>query len=183
MVRVHVAGDDGGCADVLGEIAQERVPLRVTALERALELDVEAVAEGPREPHGDVRVAHAEPVARAAGEADEALVRLREKRRIERGRHRLGGLRPRARVSGREQAAEVRVPRRRLGQQRHVRPTDESDLGAGDRPHAEVLRRLGELERAVDAVMVGESERLVAELGRAQRELLGMGGAVEERIG
>jgi hypothetical protein len=40
-----------------------------------------------------------------------------------------------------------------------------------------------ELERAVDAVVVGERERLVAKLGRSRRELLGQRGAVEERIG
>jgi len=39
-----------------------------------------------------------------------------------------------------------------------------------------------ELERAVDAVVVGERERLVAELGRARGELLGQRRAVEERI-
>ena len=33
---------------------------------------------------------------------------------------------------------------------------------------------MGELERAVDAVMIGERERLVAELRRPQRQLLGM---------
>jgi hypothetical protein len=60
---------------------------------------------------------------------------------------------------------------------------DECDLGARDRPHAEVLRRVRELERAVDAVVVGERERLVPQLRRAQRELLRVGGAVEERIG
>jgi hypothetical protein len=40
-----------------------------------------------------------------------------------------------------------------------------------------------ELERAVDAVVVGQRERLVAELGGACGELLGQRGAVEERIG
>src|SRR4029078_11001493 len=39
-----------------------------------------------------------------------------------------------------------------------------------------------ELERAVDAVVVGESERRVAELRRPRGELLGMRGAVEERV-
>jgi hypothetical protein len=39
-----------------------------------------------------------------------------------------------------------------------------------------------ELERAIDAVVVGERERLVAELRRARRQLLGQRGAVEERI-
>jgi hypothetical protein len=40
-----------------------------------------------------------------------------------------------------------------------------------------------ELQRAVDAVVVGQRERLVAELGGARGELLGQRGAVEERIG
>jgi hypothetical protein len=40
-----------------------------------------------------------------------------------------------------------------------------------------------ELERPVDAVMVGERERLVAELGGARRELLRERSAVEERVG
>jgi hypothetical protein len=42
---------------------------------------------------------------------------------------------------------------------------------------------VGELERAVDAVVVGERERLVAELGGPRGDLLGQRGAVEERIG
>ena len=60
--------------------------------------------------------------------------------------------------------------------------SDERHLGAGDRPDAEVLRGLCELERAVDAVVVGQCERLVAELGRPQRQLLGVRRTVEERI-
>ncbi len=85
-------------------------------------------------------------------------------------------------MRGREQAAEVRVAAPRLDEQRDVRAAVERDLGAGDRPHAERLRRVRELERAVDAVVVGERERLVAELRRARRELLGLRRAVEERV-
>ena len=48
---------------------------------------------------------------------------------------------------------------------------------------AEVLRGVRELERAVDAVVVGERERVVAELGRAGGELLRQRRAVEERVG
>jgi len=40
-----------------------------------------------------------------------------------------------------------------------------------------------ELQRAVDAVVVGERERLVTELGGPCGKLLGQRGAVEERIG
>jgi hypothetical protein len=59
----------------------------------------------------------------------------------------------------------------------------ERHLRAGDRADAEGLRRVGELERAVDAIVVGECERLVAEFGGTRGELLGQRGAVEERIG
>ena len=64
-----------------------------------------------------------------------------------------------------------------------MRAAVEGDLGPGDRADADELRRVRELERAVDAVVVGERERLVAELRRPQRQLLGVRGAVEERIG
>jgi len=40
-----------------------------------------------------------------------------------------------------------------------------------------------ELERAVHPVVVGQRKRLVPELGRPCRELLGLRGAVQERIG
>ena len=55
-----------------------------------------------------------------------------------------------------------------------MRTAVQGDLGAGDRADADELRRVGELERAVDAVVIGERERLVAELCRPQRQLLRM---------
>src|SRR5207244_10452092 len=58
----------------------------------------------------------------------------------------------------------------------------ESYLGARDRPYAEVLRRVRELERSVEAVVVGERERLVPELRRPHRELLRLRRAVEKRV-
>ena len=61
-------------------------------------------------------------------------------------------------------------------------PPAERDLGAGDRAQPEVLGRVGELERPVDPVVVGERERVVAELDRPRGELLGQRGAVEERV-
>jgi hypothetical protein len=64
-----------------------------------------------------------------------------------------------------------------------VRAIVERQLRAGDRPHAERLGRVRELERAVDAVVVGERERRVTELGGPCGKLLGQRGAVEERIG
>ena len=64
-----------------------------------------------------------------------------------------------------------------------MRAVRERHLGAGDRAEAERPRRVRELERAVDAVVVGERERLVAELDGAGGELLRLRGAVEERVG
>ena len=77
----------------LGEIAQRCVAARVAALVRTLELDEEAVAaEGVGEPRGRVRVVHGEPVAGAAGEADEPVVQLLEPALVERRRQRLASL-------------------------------------------------------------------------------------------
>ena len=63
-----------------------------------------------------------------------------------------------------------------------MRSVGESDLGARDGADADRARRVGELERAVDAVVVGQRERLVAELGRARCQLLRQRGTVQERI-
>ena len=82
-----------------------------------------------------------------------------------------------------EDATEVRVAPLRLAEQRHVRPLRKSHFGAGDRTHAEVLRRMCKLERAVDAVVIGQRERVVAELGGPRGELLGQRRTVEERVG
>jgi hypothetical protein len=67
----------------------------------------------------------------------------------------------------REEPAEVRVAARRLHEQRDVGTAGQRHLGAGDRPHPERLGRVRELEGAVDAVVVGERQRLVAELSGA----------------
>ena len=85
-------------------------------------------------------------------------------------------------MRGREQPTQVRVPATRLDEQRDVRAAVERDLRTGDRPDAEGLRRVRELERPVDAVVVGERERLVPELRRPRRELLGLRGTVQERV-
>ena len=130
-----------------------------------------------------VRVAHGEPVPRAAGEADEPVVQLEEALLEQRGiERRVLGPGPRPRVRRGQQPAEVRVAARVLDEQRDVRAALERHLRAGDRPDAERLRRVRELERAVDPVVVGERERLVAELGRAKRQLLRQRRTVEEGV-
>ncbi len=79
-----------------GEVAQQCVPARVAALERPLQLDVEALRpEGLRKRGGGVRVTHAEALPRAAGEAHEPLVQLREQAGSSAGGSRSPLLRPR----------------------------------------------------------------------------------------
>ena len=93
MVRVDVSGRDRLDAEVLGEVAQEAEPARVPALERALELDEEALAaERAREARRGVRVEKAETAPRAAREADEPLVQLRDGLERNRRRQRLAVL-------------------------------------------------------------------------------------------
>ena len=112
------------------------------------------------QPCSRIRVAHSESVARAAGETDEPFVQLLEQVLVEARRQHISVLlRTRVRMRVREQTAEVRVALRRLDKQRHMCTTFERDLGAGDRPHAEVLRRVGELEGAVDPIVVGQCKR------------------------
>ena len=115
----------------------------------------------------------AETATRAAGEADEPHSARRRARAIPRWSGEMprpSGVGARSRVRGREQAAEARIPTPRFDEQRDVRATVERDLGASDRSHAERLRGVRELERAVDAVVIGERERLVPELCGTCRE-------------
>ena len=184
VMRVHVSGDDRLDADRLGELTQPRVPLRIAALVGPLELDEEAVAPEDRRQLGrTVSVPDGEPVPRTAGEADETFVVRGEQVPVQARWYRLRRLGPRFRVPSGEEPAEVRVPARRLDEQRDVRPVRKRHLRAGDRPDAERLRRVRELERAVDAVVIGERERLVPELRSPRGELLGVGRPVEEGIG
>ena len=85
-------------------------------------------------------------------------------------------------MCGGEEPAEVAVALRRLDEQGDVGAAFEGELGAGDGAQAEDLGGMGELERAADTVVVGERERLVAEVGGARGELVGQRGAVEERV-
>ncbi len=189
MVRMDVAGRDRLDAEVLGEIAKKTEPPRVSPLEWPLEFDEEPIAsEGAREACCRVRIEEPEAATRATGKADEPLVQLGDElerhRRLEgRDISRPSGVRARSRVRGGEQAAEIPVPAPRLHEQRDVRTSVERDLRAGNRPHAERLCRVRELERAVDAVVVGQRERLVPELRCPRRKLLRLRRTVEERVG
>ena len=184
---MHVAGGDGVDAEVLGEVAQGGVAADVATLVRALQLDEEALtAERAGEPGCGVRVAHGEAVAGAAGEADEAVRMLLEESLADGRSERLAILTAYpagARMRLGEDAAQVRVaPARTRRAGSRGAAVGERHLGAGDRPYAEGLRGMGELERAVDPVVVGERERRVAELGGTGGELFRQRRAVEERV-
>ncbi len=122
------------------------------------------------------RRAHPERQTSPCGQLRDGLERHR-------GRQRLAVLAsrsPRSRVSRGQQPAQVPVALPRFDQQRDVRAAVERELRARDGTHAERLRRMRELERAVDAVVVGEGKRLVPELGGAGCELLRLRRSVEE---
>ena len=124
VVRVHVTRRDRLHPQVLRQVTEEHVPSRVAPLEWPLQLDVEAVApERLRQAGGTVRVAQAEPVARAPGEADEALAELRHGLQGDGRRQGLTVLTartPRPCMRGGEDAAEVGVAAAVLAEQRHV---------------------------------------------------------------
>ena len=89
MMSVDVSCRDHLDAEVLGEVAQERLSPRVSALERSLELDEETLAaESSRELGGRVRVEESQAATHAPREADEPFRalgdRLQRDRRLER---------------------------------------------------------------------------------------------------
>jgi hypothetical protein len=63
---------------------------------------------------------------------------------------------------------------------RHAEAVAQRDLRARDRTQAMELRAPGELHGAVQAVVIGEGERRIAELDRSAHQLVGVGGSVQE---
>ena len=164
--------------ELVGKRAERGEPSRVATLVGALQLDEEALSpERLREPGRGRRVAERDPEARATGETHDPFPPLDDVLERDGGWQQHSMLlpgRPRAGMREGEDAAEVRVALTRLDEQREVRAVFERDLGAGERPDAERLGGMGELERPVHAVVVGERECGVVELGRTRGELLGM---------
>jgi hypothetical protein len=117
------------------------------------------------------------------GQADQPFTLLQQPTKRQLGRKRVGAfLWAGAGVRLGEQAAEVCVPSRRLDEQGDVDSSFQAELRAGDRPDAERLCRVRELERAADAVVVGERQGVVTEVGGTGGELLGLRSPVEERV-
>ena len=179
---------------VVGELAQAGVAARVAALVGALELDEEVLAAercATRAAAFGLRTAspwRAQPErqtspsvcsSRVSSGSDGGIGRGRRSRRSPHASRSAAG----CRVRGGEQPTEVGVAAGAVSTSRvtWAPPSSVSSapvIGA----EAEELGGVGELERAADAVVIGERERLVAELGGQRGELLGPGGAVEERV-
>src|SRR6266508_4921746 len=121
-MRMRIPGRDRLDAQSAGQVAKRSVPARVAALVGTLELDEEAIGtERARECGRRVRIAHAETLPRAPGQAHEPLVQLLEPSLVERGRQWFSPLlRSGMRMRGRDQPAEVGVAARGLDEQRHV---------------------------------------------------------------
>ena len=183
-VRVDVAGGHARHAEPGGQRGQAAVERAVVTVEGALQLDPERVVpEDPQQAAHRRLVAHA--VARAATEADEPRrvgleVVEPDRRGAEDPAARVVA---RVRVRAREEPAQVRPALRVAHEQGDVALVVQRDLRAMDRPQSERARRLGELHRSRHGVVIGQRQGRVAALERGAHQLLGLGGAVEEREG
>jgi hypothetical protein len=188
VVVMHVARRYDAKLYVIGQIHQGAGQRPVPPHKIALQLDEEPLgsehcAAALGEPAGGGYPLPLEDLRQqsvaAPREDDEPRVPRFERREIE---PRVAAVLP-AQMGLGKQPAEIRVPFRRLGEDRHVRTVEQRHFGAGNRLEAELLRFLRERHRAVEAVVVGERECRIAQLPGGERELFGQGGAVEEREG
>src|SRR5207249_2137268 len=114
---------------------------------------------------------------RAAGEREEALGVLGDERER---RARLGLL---ARELRRGDRATEAPPADAIARDEHQMPEVERlDLSAVERTNAGILRGVPETHRAVEAVRVGERERIHPSLDRRRDELVHIGGTIEEAV-
>ena len=93
------------------------------------------------------------------------------------------GQRGTAVVEGGQEAAEVAVAGAGFGEQGEMRAIGEGDFGAGDGCHAGGIGHPGELHRAVEAIVIGDGQRDVAEADRLVDDVFREGGAIEEGVG
>ena len=190
---VHVAGDDGRQAALLGELREQRVDALLHVEVRVLHLDVDVVlAEDRREAvELALGVVGAPLLERLADAAREAAAE-----RDEPGAVPVEQLPVDARlvvvaleVAERAELDQVRVALVRLGEERQVRVAlllglavvGDVDLAAEDRLDAVLFRRLDEVDRARERAVVGEPDGGHLELGRAGRELGNPARPVEDR--
>jgi len=98
-------------------------------------------------------------------------------------RRRSGSFIARVRVRARQDVAQVRPASCIADEQPQMASLLKVDLGAVDRAQAERPGSHGELHRARDRVVIGQRERLVAQLHRRPGQLVGQRGPIEKREG
>ena len=74
----------------------------------------------------------------------------------------------------RNQLTQILIPLDCVGEQRQMTSVGERQFGAGNRLETVLFRRLGELHRAVESVMIGDGERAIAQLFGAKNQLVGL---------
>ena len=179
-VGVDVPGGHRGQPQPRSQPGQAPVARTVVALEGPLQFDEQVLGpEGSAQPAQRRFVVH--PLAGAAAEAHEpgGVILDRLQRHGRRGLTRVAPVR----VRTREDPAQVAPALLRVDQQPDVATVLEVDLRAVDRLDPDLLGGLRELHRARQAVVVGQGEGGVAELGRGIGQLVGQRGAVEEGEG
>jgi hypothetical protein len=176
---MDVAARHAAQSQARGERGERGVAGAVAGEKRSLQLDAQPFgAESLAQPPHAGLLVHA--VLRAAGQADQPLGVCANGLQRDRRRRRLARAFAGVGVGERQQAAEVAPAALAGDQQREVTSVGEAELGAVNRAQTQSASCVCELHRAIDAVMVGQRERLVAELERGGGELLGQRGAVEE---
>jgi hypothetical protein len=163
----------------MGQVGEAAGEALATALVMAMDVDREPLAEHAAEPielggcvgTGEWAVESPRETEEPAG----MLVELRPRRE----RLTLGA--PARRVG--EQPAEITIAGARFDQQVEPPRTLERHVGADDRPHAGTPRGLKEARRAVDAVSIGERQRVVAAGGGALDQIFGKRCAMEKAEG
>ena len=190
---VHVAGDDGRQAALLGELREERVDALLHVEVRVLHLDVDGVlAEDGREAvelaFGVVGSPLLERLAdapgEAAGERDDPGAVLVEELPVDAGLVVVA-----LEVAEARELDQVRVALVRLGEERQVRVAlllglalvGDVDLAADDRLDAVLFRLFDEGDRAGERAVVGEPDGGHLELGGAGCELGNPARPVEDR--
>ena len=199
LVVVHVAGAHDADADPLGQRRQATVALCIAVDQMVLQLNEDLVRAEGVQPTAQLALRSGQLAGRCeirqlaatpANQQDQSGRSGAQVRGVQPGLATaliLGfGVVEEESARAAEQLAEIAVALAGLGQHGHVRarsflPVADGQLGAGDGADAALFERLGELQRAVQAVVVGQRERRVAQFGGALGQLIDARSAIKER--
>ena len=183
-VGVHVAARHARHPEAPGERLERAVARAIVAGVGALQLHAQAMrAEGVQQPPRGGLVVHA--VDGAAGEAHQPLAVLPHRLQAHRRLAPLAAPGPLARVGVRAVSSRQRLRQPRASRTSSVRwrPSARSISAPWSARIPQVASRLGKLHRARHRVVVGQRQRLVAELPRPLRQLVRQRGSVQEGVG